>query len=477
MKLKMNKASGPDNIHINVLRSVLDFDIPLAIIFNHSVKTGQVPQDWRDANITPLHKKGSRLKSNNYRPVSLTSQAAKLMERVILEVLLKHIKENNIIHCDQHGFQDKCSCVTQIIECLSDWIHWYDSHSGTDVIYLDFSKAFDSVPHERLLLKLQNYGIKGKVLLWIKAFLSGRRQRVILRNGSSNWQPVISGVPQGSILGPILFLLYVNDLPDYVKHTAKMFADDTKLYTKINSVSDCEELQEDLNALAHWSRLWLLKFNADKCIVLRIYAAVSYLYSLNGTYLSEETEQRDLGVIISKDLKPNKHINHIISKANQRIGMFRRCFSGFTEEKIKILYSSLVRPILEYAAVTWNPWYKKDILKLEKVQKRCIGLCDTNMKLQSLEERRKFTDMVETYKYLHGEYKSHWRKLFTRPAKTLRGHSLKLQKQYSRTEISTNFYSHRVINQWNSLPEEVVQAPNQRKFKEMLRSLPTGQEG
>ena len=228
------------------------------------------------------------------------------------------------------------------------------------------------MPHQRLIYKFQQLGIRGDLLQWIKAFLIGRRQRVILRNGASSWRDVISGVPQGTILGPMFFLLFVNDMPDVVSSTAKMFADDTKLYRNIYSANDCKDLQEDLNALSAWSHHWLLRLNASKCVTVRFRSAFHYVYSLNGIYLEEASEQKDLGVLISNDLKPSRHICNVCKRANQRIGMIKRCFSHFTSEKISILYKAIIRPILEYTSVVWNPITKKDIVQLEKVQKRCL---------------------------------------------------------------------------------------------------------
>jgi hypothetical protein len=477
LKLKKNKACGTDGIHVNVLKEVLNFDVPLADIFTYSLRSSSVPQDWRDANITPLHKKGSRMKSNNYRPVSLTSQVVKLMERLVLDALWTHILDNDLITCDQHGFQGSCSCVTQLIECLSDWVHAYDAGLETDAIYLDFSKAFDTVAHKRLIHKLNNLGIKGNVLSWIEAFLLGRRQRVVLRNGVSGWKDVTSGVPQGSILGPVLFLLYVNDLPDCVASTAKLFADDTKLYRIIRDEKDCQSLQDDMNALAAWSRIWLLRFNADKCVVLRIRAAMNYAYTLNGTYLMTEKDQRDLGVIVSDTLTPGKHITSVTKKAKQRLGMIRRCFTGLNSDKVRILYTTLVRPVLEYGSTVWNPWLKKDINALDKVQRQCERMCSEEIKFESLADRRMRTDLTEVYKYVNHKYKCDPDQLFSYPSRQMRGHSMKLFKPGARTEVCKNFFTHRVIDSWNRLPEKVVAAPSVESFKKRLRALPFGEEG
>ena len=208
-------------------------------------------------------------------------------------------------------------------------------------IYLDFRKAFDTVPHRSLVYKLKHLGVRGHVLAWIEIFLRGRRQRVVLRNGSSTWNEVTSGVPQGSILGPLLFLFYVNDIPDIVSSTAKMFADDTKVYRKISSKAGCDSLQSDLNELAAWSTRWLLEFNAEKCVVLRIRAALNYQYSLNGVYLQEVTSQKDLGITISNSLNQTKHVQELVKKANQKIAMFRRCFTGLDEAKVTIHSTNL----------------------------------------------------------------------------------------------------------------------------------------
>ena len=186
--LKANKANGPDNISTNVLRKCPDLDQPLTIIYNQSIQRGSMPQDWRDANITPLFKKGFRTLASNYRPISLTSQVVKILERILSDHIWDLLHKNDFVSCDQHGFRAGCSCVTQLLECLHDWTGNFDKKISTDIVYLDFSKAFDSVPHKRLIYKLKLAGIRGKVLRWVECFLSNRRQRVILRNGCSHWE-------------------------------------------------------------------------------------------------------------------------------------------------------------------------------------------------------------------------------------------------------------------------------------------------
>ena len=312
----------------------------------------------------------------------------KILEKIIASHIHDLLSKNKFISCDQHGFQESASCV-----------------------YLGFAKAFDSVPHKRLILKLKLAGIRVKVLRWIEGFLWGRRQRVVLRNGSSHWRQVTSGVPQGSILGPLLFLIYVNDIPELVSSTAKMFADDTKVYCHTPDLESCKYLQDDPNKLGAWSSKWLLNFNAHKCVVLKIRESLNYLYTLDGVPLKSVSSQKDLGVIISNDLKPRNHITSIVSKANQRVGLIKRCFTHLNFDLIYRLFKAIVMPILEYGSPTWSPALLCDINDLEKVQKNCYRVatdltevCGPGWEPPTLISRREFADLCEVYKYTHGIY-------------------------------------------------------------------------
>ena len=467
--LKLYKASGPDCIHVNVLKQATSLAVPLTLIFQDSIHSGKLPQDWRDANVCPIFKKGSRTKTGNYRPVSLTSQVVKLLERIMLDALLKHIKRNKIISCDQHGFQAGCSCITQLLECCYDWIENLDEGIGTDVIYLDFAKAFDSVSHTHLLYKLRYYGIKGNTYNWIEAFLTGRRQKVVCQEYSSSWSGITSGVPQGSILGPVLFLLFVNDMPNIVESTAKLFADDTKVYRPIDSLNDCNILQKDLNRLQAWANTWLLRFNADKCEVLRIKEKQDYNYTLGGTCLKAVNDIRDLGITISKDMKPKKHIEKICSKANSRIGLIRRCFADRSEETVTTLYQSIVRPLLEYGSVVWNPWLKGDINRLERVQKRALALAQEPIDMESLASRRSDTTLVETYKIMNGHYRLKAENFFQNIESRCRGHTQKLRIEHSSLDVHKNIFTQRAVPLWNKLKESTIKAENVEQFKSSLQ--------
>ena len=237
--MKDNKSPGVDGIPPKLLMETVEqISIPLARVFNLSLKEGVVPFEWKEANIIPLFKKGSRNKSENYRPVSLTSVICKLLERLIKDHMVEFLVKHKLLNSSQHGFLKARSCLTNMLCFLEEITKWIDVGSPVDIIYLDFQKAFDKVPHQRLLLKLKAHGIGDSITDWIEQWLTDRRQRVVVDGEVSNWKSVLSGVPQGSVLGPILFLIYINDLDDSITSNVLKFADDTKLFRKVNTDGD-----------------------------------------------------------------------------------------------------------------------------------------------------------------------------------------------------------------------------------------------
>ena len=242
----------------------------LTIIFSKSLKTGTVPDDWKSANVSAIFKKGQRYDPANYRPVSLTCLCCKILEHVIVSNVLKHLDYHKILTDCQHGFRARRSCETQLVTLCHDLASSLDKGIQTDMLVLDFSKAFDRVPHQRLLRKLQHLGVRGNTHSWIASFLSSRTQREVVEGSSSDRVPVFSSVPQGSVLGPMLFLLFINDLPDKIVSSSRLFADDCIVYRQIKDFSDCETLQEDLNMLAEWETKWGMAFHPQKCNVLSL---------------------------------------------------------------------------------------------------------------------------------------------------------------------------------------------------------------
>ena len=450
------------------------------MIFQESLKTGHVPSDWRRANITPIFKKGCRSDPLNYRPISLTSSVCKVMERIMRKHVIHHLEETGFLNKNQHGFRSGMSCLTQLLEYLYELENALDDGDSIDTVYLDCSKAFDTVPHHHLLAKLQAAGIDGKVANWIEVFLTDRKQRVCIRGVSSCWRDVRSGVPQGSVMGPTLFLVYINDLLDGLNSEGKLFADDAKIYRRIKDIADNEQLQEDLNTLQEWNMKWLLKFNRQKCKVMNFGTKnPKFVYSMGDIQLTSTDQERDLGVLIMPNLKSSAQVAKAAATANSVLGCIKKTFTCLSEKTLLPLYKALIRPRMEFAIQAWSPYLRKDILKLEKIQRRATKLIPTlshlpyeerlkALNLTTLEQRRTRGDMIETFKILNGYDRVGVNGTFfqlDRKERQTRGHDLKLVKPRHRTHKRNQFFSARVVDMWNTLPEYVIKSKNINMFK------------
>ena len=260
--LQPGKAPGPDNISLRVLKELAEEVAPiLTMIFQSSVDTGTVPADWKTANVTPLFKKGEKYDAANYRPVSLTCICCKLLEHIMTTTIMGHLEGHGILCDQQHGFRKKRSCETQLLEFTDELINNMAKGAQTDIQILDFSKAFDRVNHSLLVHKLYHYGVRGTLNRWISDFLRDRKQAVVINGAKSDFINVESGVPQGSVLGPCLFLVYINVLPNRLTSSARLFADDTAVYSMVSSSEDQTCLQQDLNQLSEWEKSWDMAFH------------------------------------------------------------------------------------------------------------------------------------------------------------------------------------------------------------------------
>ncbi len=370
--LSIGKATGPDGISARLLKECANVIAPsLTELFNKSLASGKVPTEWKYANIVPVPKTSETRIINNYRPISLLSLVSKVLEHVVHARSLYIVKP--LLHPQQHGFRSQRSCITQLLDVVHNIGKALDCGKEIDMIYLDFSKAFDSVPHDKLIVKLQQFGITGPLLDWYRDYLSGRKQRVVIDGVSSSYLDVTSGVPQGSIVGPPLFLVFVNDLPDAAEHSkVPMFADDSKCFRVIEMPHDTELLQSDLHSLCNWSSTSDLKFNLKKCTGIRFSRKrliESPEYSLNHQQIPLRSSQKDLGIIITNNLKWSTRISNIVSKANQMLGFLRRNCTHLTDTKCRrLLYLALVRAHLCYGSELWAPQStSKDLLRIEGV--------------------------------------------------------------------------------------------------------------
>ena len=292
-KIDPHKAIGPDNIPNHFLKtcSAPMADV-LTTLYQASLNQGVVPSDWKSANIVPLFKKGDKSNPENCRPISLTSPTCKILEHVVYSNIMAHFEKYSILDDAQHGFRKNRSCVSQLITTLDDFANSLRDQKQTDAILLDFSKAFDKVDHLGLLSKLENYGIRGPLLEWTSSFLIGRKQRVVVDGQASPESNVLSGVPQGTVLGPLFFLVYINDISKGLSKgtSIRLFADDSLLYRTINSKKDCEILQQDLDKLQIWEKTWKMEFHPGKCNLLQITNKLKpfdHIYKIHNTPLSK----------------------------------------------------------------------------------------------------------------------------------------------------------------------------------------------
>ena len=469
------KSIGPDDIHPKLLKTLANnaaFVRSITHLFQTCYDKGTLPEVWKQANVTALHKKGDKAKASNYRPISLTCILSKIFEKIIRNHILSFVTP--MIVKEQHGFLPGKSCVSNLLECIDTVNDILGTGSGSaDILYLDFQKAFDSVPHRRLLKKLEGYGIKGNMLAIIGNFLTNRKFRVRVGSTFSDWFKVTSGVPQGTVLGPLLFLLFINDLPCGLQSFVSLFADDLKLVT---SADKHNIAQEDIDKLNKWEQDWLLRFNVKdgKCKVLHVGKNnPKNAYFMNSVQLPAVEDEKDLGVLTSRDLHWNSCIEKAVSKAKSTIGWITRSLICRNKFVMINVYKSLVRPHIEYAVQVWNPpashGYWKLILQLEEVQRSFTRLIDgigilpyserlMILQLTTLLERRMRGDLIETFKITTGKV-SYGKDLFR-----ISRSGTKILKDKRGDGILSN----RVANYWNKIPAEVKEASSVDAFKARL---------
>ena len=486
--LNANKSPGPDNFHPKLLKLCSkSLSIPFKLLFDNTIHEGCIPSDWKQAEVRPIFKKGDKTNPGNYRPVSLTSVICKLFEKFIKNSLNNHLIKNNILSKEQFGFVSGRNTITQLLVTINDWMTELDNDNIVDAAYMDFRKAFDTVPHQRLITKLKSYNIKGPILNWIVSFLTGRTQYVKINNATSNNHKVTSGVPQGSVLGPTLFIYFINDLPN-INHNSniKIFADDTKAYNCIKNQEDVENLQKVIDEMFLWTQKWLLKFNKDKCKILHIGKKNPKNKYYVGTEQEkqelEETDlEKDLGVFIDPNLDFKKHIKNVVKKASY---LSYKILKNFTYRDANILvplFKTLIRPILEYGNTIWSNGIKKYKNLVENVQRKFTkyikGLTNIpyeerlkSIKLPSLEYRLIRGDMIQVFKIANKYYDPiTTESIFNFSDNSrLRGHNFKIVKQNTNKTKFSNFFTNRVVNTWNKLPSSIVNANSINEFKNLF---------
>ncbi len=350
LKLNPNKASGPDQISYRFLKECADsLSVPLSNFFSLSMRYSYFPEKWKESHLSPVYKKAAEYLKENYRPVSLLSCISKIMGRVVYNGMYNFFKNNGILTQRNSGFKEQDSTINQLIHLCDNIYKGLDDSNDVCLVFLDVSKAFDKVYHRALIHKLESYGIEGDLLHWIESYLDGRRQRVVINGVKSDWNDINASVPQGSILGPLLFLIYVNDLVDELITTPYLFADDTSLFTVIDPIDyeiTFNQINRDLQVLAEWARQWRVTYNASKTVYMIVSnKSVSPVYPdlyLNRVKLKKVSSHKHLGVTLTSDMKWGVHIDAAISKANKRLNGIRRIRFLITREARIVLYKALI---------------------------------------------------------------------------------------------------------------------------------------
>lgn len=482
--LKLSSASGVDNINSKFLKNTKTYSsIILTKIFQQSLECGILPRDWKIGKVIPVHKSGCKQHINNFRPISLTCISCKILEHIISSQIAAHLDGHSFFHRSQHGFRKHYSCETQLA-CFTHSLHSIlDRGAVVDCIFLDFSKAFDKVSHKLLLLKLSKLNLDTSVLAWLRCFLTNRFQFVTVNHFDSSLSPVLSGVPQGSVLGPLLFLIYINDLPSRVHSSINLFADDCVIYREIRNANDSLALQSDLNAVSSWCSEWVMTLNINKCKVMHVSrtSAPSSTYTLQQHTLDIVSSYKYLGVHISNNLSWDQHVTYVSNSANRLLGYLKRNFSSISSSLKLLLYKTLIRPKLEYAASIWDPHQEFLVTGVEAIQNRSarfilsnyhrtasVSYMKSTLFLPNLSLRRKILRLSLFHKiYFHAHLHNF---LLSAPSYISRrvDHRYKVAPFTCKTNAFYHSFFPHTVNEWNRLPETLVSIQDNKLFKAAL---------
>ena len=488
--LDTNKAVGPDLVHNKLLIAAGPIiNEALTFLFNKSVNEGEFPQIWKIAHVTPIYKlKGEKSDCINYRPISLLSCVGKVLEKCIQKYLLQYLKQNNIITPSQSGFRQGDSAIYQLLNIYDDFSSALDKRIPTQAIFFDISKAFDRVWHRGLIHKLDSVGIRGKILEWIKSYLSDRKQAVVVKGEASSFLPVSAGVPQGSVLGPLFFLIYINDINLNLESTTKLFADDTSAYLSLdNDIQREEILNSDLNKISLWATTWKVKFSAPKTDLLNISRRREPFVNnlrFNTITLQPSTSHRHLGITFQNDCKWNTHINSLLSKCRPMVACLKSYKYRLSRKSLEIMFKSFILPILDYADVVWDNCAQYLAEDLEELQRDAIRTIVGTVRgtsheclyresgFVSLKDRRERHKLIIFFKYVNGMLPEHQTSKFPELAATTNPYPsrrpLARNNNLCRTALHNSSFFPSTISLWNDLPAEIKTLTSIGAFKRYL---------
>lgn len=490
--LDSNKATGADGIPARILKEAgVAISKPLAKLFNISLQSGKVPVEWKMANVIPIFKKGDKHSASNYRPISLLSIVNKLIEKIIFKHLFNHLRDYNILSKLQSGFIPNDSTVCQLTYLYHIFSKALDDKKDVQIAFCDVSKAFDRVWHKGLLHKLNKYGVEGPLLKWFSDYLSERQQRVTIEGKSSNWGLINAGVPQGSTLGPLLFLVYINDITENIIGNIRLFADDTILFNVVDSpVTSSEILNRDLETINKWAQQWLVSFNPNKTELLYItkkrnpptYPPITF----NHVQINEVDRVRHLGLTLSKDLTWSAHIESIATNATRRLALLNKCKSILSRGTLETMYTSYIRPTLEYGSIVWNNCSTADSERLENIQLQAARIVTgaprgtshdklyNELGWSKLVNRREYTQLIMFYKMYHNQAPNYLNHLVPPSVSNTTYHNLRNSNNLipclARTENFKNSFLNNATRLWNNLSADLRTTDTLSQFKLNLKS-------
>ena len=490
--LNVNKASGPDGISNKMMKCVAKaIAKPLTSLYNPLLKHNHFPNIYKYSYVIPLYKKGERFLPSNYRPVALLSNVGKGMERIIFKRIYNFLSDNNLLYKYQSGFVPGHSTTHQLIDIYHHICQAFDHNQFSCMVFLDISKAFDRVWHAGLLHKLEQHGISGDLLRWISSYLSNRTQSVVLNSVTSTAKSTSAGVPQGSVLGPLLFLIYVNDISENLLSLTRLFADDSSLFFSTSNIRDIEGiLNHDLMILTQWARKWMVNFNPNKteAMLFRYLQDQEYpILLFDNVTVKFVSEHKHLGLIFSENMKWKCHIDSILTSASRMIGIMRKLKYVFSRRSLNQIYVSYVRPVLEYSCVVWDGCTVEQQNSLEKLQNEAARIATGLTKSvtlnrlyqecgwQTLQERRTNQKLKLMYKAVNGMVPPYISDLIPPTVANVSRYELRNSENISRIPIRTSTFSKScipsAINAWNNLQAPLRECESYNSFCYTLKTI------
>ena len=484
--LDPSTATGPDDIPALVLKNcAASLAAPLAALFHRSFRAGVVPLSWKRANVTAIHKKGSKCDAKNYRPISLMPIVAKIMEKIINDKLMRYLETNKMLHPSQFGFRKKHSTLQALLTITQPAEDALDSNQEYRVVSLDISSAFDKVWHAGLISKLNSYGVSGCLLKWLQNYLSNRQQRVVFRGSQSSWLPIMAGMPQGSVLGPTLFLLYINDLPFKLRNQCCLFADDTSIQAPVTSPQQhqaiADSINSDLATIDEWASIWQVKFNHSKSQAITISRRRTKHrpppLKFGDSIINESNEIKLLGVTLNSALDWSPHVLDVARRSSQQYGAVNRAANYLPARARQIIYKTVIRPTIEYCSPCWGNASATSLAALNSIQRKCSRIMP-NYEMDSLQHRRTVADLSVYHGFLERQERglpiirmpeALDRNCNTRQSLGLNHRAVKIQT--SRTAKHQRSFVARASKIWNNLPDSLVQLADPTKFRSAVHRL------